>query len=68
MQIDAQAFKIDVMLCFWFAIHNEHLGEAQLSYRQEPIIAKILKTLRGTREADAGLQRVKAEEEPCRRN
>lgn len=34
------------MLCFWFAVDNGSLEEAQLIYRQDRIISLIMKNLR----------------------
>jgi len=60
--VENKDFKIDVMLCFWFAIHKECMLEAQLIYTQDPIISKILKILREKGESDLILKRKKDQE------
>ena len=55
-----------MMLCFWFSIHKEALQEAQFLYDLDPIIAKIMKTLRERGEIDI-IQKVKREEEERRK-
>ena len=55
-----KAFVIEVMLCFWFAVHMNCLPEAKYLYSLDPIIAQIMKTLREHGLADIEKWKLKA--------
>ena len=40
------------MMAFWFAIHNDSLEQAQIIYTLDPIIEKIMKSIREKGEKD----------------
>lgn len=43
--IDEKAFKYEVMLSFWLAIHIEKIDEARCCYDLDPLIGKVVSNL-----------------------
>lgn len=43
--IDEKAFKYEVMLSFWLAIHLEKLEEARCCYELDPLMSKVVNNL-----------------------
>ena len=41
-----QDYKLEVMIAFWFAIHIESEEMAQIIYKFDPIIEKVMRGLR----------------------
>ena len=55
-------FKIEVMLCIWYAIEMEKLYHCQVLFKLDPIIDKIIKSLRTKGHNDIQLHRAREAE------
>ena len=49
-------------MAFWYAIHTENLEQAQIIYTLDPIIEKIMKSIREKGEKDLQIKRYREEE------
>lgn len=59
--MSSREYKLEVMICLWLAIELERLEEARLIFTMDPIIDKILASIREKGAAELKEQR-KAEE------
>ena len=58
----SQNYKLEVMMAFWYAIHTENLEQAQIIYSLDPIIEKIMKSIREKGEKDLQIKKYREEE------
>ena len=46
LELENATYKKDLILALWFAIHQEELNMARFLYKQDPIVAQIMATIR----------------------